>query len=235
MVFFASPCQTHLQKRCMARIVPCLTQYTHMPRSYSEYSIEIKHRSILRHNGSHHRGHCSLPSPRLLLATPSSSSPDNNSTAPLVAVEGDIVEIHWTCMNQNGEELENSRLSADEPTTFEVGAGDIVGNRLFEAFDDAVRGLAVGEIASIRAQGGEWQPELLFRVPAGHEEVTRLQGRYKNMGGLKEGLVVELSNGGMAVVIDLNDNELVLDANNMLAGKELTFDIELVSLEKKEK
>jgi FKBP-type peptidyl-prolyl cis-trans isomerase 2 len=138
-------------------------------------------------------------------------------------------------MNQDGEELENSRVSADEPTTFEVGAGDIVGNRLFEAFDDAVRGLAVGEIASICAQGGEWQPELLFRVPAGHEEVTRLQGRYKNMGGLKEGLVVELSNGGMAVVIDLNDNELVLDANNMLAGKELTFDIELVSLEKKEK
>lgn len=235
MVFFASPCQIHLQQRCMARIAPSRVQCTYRTRFYSDHSIKLKHCSLPRRNDSHHCAQRSPPSPRLLLATPSSSSSDISSTAPIVAVEGDIVEIHWTCTNQDGEELENSRLSADEPTSFEVGAGDIVGNRLFEAFDDAIRGLAVGEIARIHAQGGEWQPELLFRVPAGHEEVARLQGRYKNMGGLKEGLVVELSNQGMAVVIDLNEEELVLDANNMLAGKELTFDVELVSLEKKEK
>ena len=68
---------------------------------------------------------------------------------PLRAVEGDIVTLHWRCINEDGAVLESTRAS-DEPTTFEVGAGDIVGNRVFEAFDEAVRGLSVGESATIK-------------------------------------------------------------------------------------
>lgn len=64
-------------------------------------------------------------------------------------MEGDIVTLHWTCSNEDGEVLESSRPSND-PATFEVGAGNIVGNRIFEAFDEAVRGLAIGETVSIR-------------------------------------------------------------------------------------
>jgi hypothetical protein len=30
-----------------------------------------------------------------------------------------------------------------------------------------------------QAQGGEWNRDLLFKVPADHPEVARLQGRYK--------------------------------------------------------
>lgn len=71
------------------------------------------------------------------------------AAAPMRAVEGDIVTIHWVCINEDGEVLESSRAS-DEPTTFEVGAGDIVGNRLFEAFDEVVRGMSLGETVSIR-------------------------------------------------------------------------------------
>ena len=70
-------------------------------------------------------------------------------TSPLRAVEGDIVTLHWTCCNENGEMLESSN-PPNEPATFEVGAGNIVGNRIFEAFDEAVRGLAVGETVSIK-------------------------------------------------------------------------------------
>lgn len=69
------------------------------------------------------------------------------------AVEGDIVTLHWKCINDAGEVLESSRAS-DAPTTFEVGAGDVVGNRLFEAFDEAVRGMAVGESLGIKVRIG---------------------------------------------------------------------------------
>ena len=65
------------------------------------------------------------------------------------AVEGDVVTVHWACMNENGEVLESSRAS-DEPTTFEVGTGDIVGNKLFEAFDEVVRGMALGEQVALK-------------------------------------------------------------------------------------
>lgn len=39
-----------------------------------------------------------------------------------------------------------------------------------------------------------------MQVPRNHPEIERLEGRYKNLGGLKEGLVVELANGNMALV-----------------------------------
>jgi hypothetical protein len=73
------------------------------------------------------------------------------ATGPLRAVDGDIVTIHWSCINENGEVLESSTAS-DEPTTFEVGAGYIVDNRLFEAFDEAVRGLEMGDTVSIKVR-----------------------------------------------------------------------------------
>ena len=76
----------------------------------------------------------------------------DTGTAPapmLTAEEGDIVALHWSCVNEAGEELDSSRAS-DDPTTFEVGAGNIVGNRLFEAFDEAVRGMTLGESAVIK-------------------------------------------------------------------------------------
>ena len=68
-------------------------------------------------------------------------------------MEGDIVTVHWKCINDAGEVLESTRAS-DEPTSFEVGAGDIVGNRLFEAFDEAVRGLAKGDSIGIKVRLG---------------------------------------------------------------------------------
>ena len=76
-------------------------------------------------------------------------NPSYAASDPLRAVEGDIVTVHWKCLNEQGEVLESSKAS-DEPTTFEVGAGDIVGNQLFEAFDEAVRGLAVNETIGIK-------------------------------------------------------------------------------------
>ncbi|EFN56844.1 hypothetical protein CHLNCDRAFT_144428 [Chlorella variabilis] len=153
------------------------------------------------------------------------------ASAPLVAVEGDIVTLSWKCYNDEGELLESSEQS-EEPTTFEVGAGDIVGNRLFEAFDEAVRGLAVGGATRVKAEGGEWKDELMFKVPREHPEVERLEGRYKNQGGVKEGNLVQLSNNAMALIVKVDEEEVLLDCNNMLAGKSLWFELELVDLDR---
>ena len=86
----------------------------------------------------------------------------------------------------------------------------------------------------LQLQGGPWQQELLFTIPRTHEEIARLEGRYKNQGGVFQGQIVELSNGGMAVVVSCNDAEVVLDANSMMAGKTLSFELELVGLERPE-
>ena len=46
----------------------------------------------------------------------------------------------------------------------QVGAGEVTGNPLFQAFDEAIRGLSLGETTILEAKGGEWQRELFFKV-----------------------------------------------------------------------
>jgi FKBP-type peptidyl-prolyl cis-trans isomerase 2 len=58
-----------------------------------------------------------------------------------------------------------------------------------------------------------------------------LEGRYKNQGGLQEGLVVELANGASAMVVDVSESSVKIDANNMMAGKTRTFEVTLVDIE----
>lgn len=45
-------------------------------------------------------------------------------------------------------------------------------------------------------------------------------------------MLVELSNGGMAMVVRLDEEGVLLDANSMLAGKTLSFELELISIER---
>lgn len=61
--------------------------------------------------------------------------------------------------------------------------------------------------------------------------MQRLDGRYKNQGGLQDGLVVELSNGASAMVVAVTDDVVKIDANNMMAGKRRIFEVTLLSIE----
>lgn len=45
-------------------------------------------------------------------------------------------------------------------------------------------------------------------------------------------LPLQLSNGGMALVVKADEETVVLDANNMLAGKALWFELELAGLDR---
>lgn len=147
---------------------------------------------------------------------------------PRVVKEGDIVTLHFSVKTQDGEVVEDTR--GGEPITFEVGAGDITGNKFFQAFDEAVRGLSKGQSAILEASGGEWRRELLFTVPYDHEEVQRLAGRYKNQGGLSQGQLVELSNKTMAMVVDVTPEYVKLDANNIMAGKVLEIMLDVLDV-----
>ena len=111
-----------------------------------------------------------------------------------------------------------------------MGAGDVFGNPLYAAFDELVRGLAPGESTSLAAQGEAWSPDKCWKVPGDHPEIERLQGRYKNVGGLAAGLVVELANGARAVVAAVDGDGVTIDANDMLAGRSRVFELELVSI-----
>eukprot|EP00198_Chlamydomonas_reinhardtii_P006561 XP_001695897.1 peptidyl-prolyl cis-trans isomerase, FKBP-type [Chlamydomonas reinhardtii] len=171
-----------------------------------------------------------VPIPIVVCCSSSQPATTEDDVVRYAAV-GDIVSINFVMRDEDGKVLQSSETDLGEPLAFEVGAGDMMGNRLFQGFDEAVRGMAVGQTTVLEASGGEWKRELLFAVPRDHPEVARLEGRYKNQGGLAAGLVVELANGAMAVILEVNDAEVKLDANNMLAGKTFTIELELVSID----
>ncbi|EIE23607.1 FKBP-like protein [Coccomyxa subellipsoidea C-169] len=151
--------------------------------------------------------------------------------AAQVAMNGDTVFIHYICRDEDGNMVDDSAESEDHPVSFEVGAGEITGNPLFQAFDEAIRGLPLGSTTVLEARGGDWNRELFFEVPRDHAEIQRLEGRYKNQGGLQDGLIVELSNGGSAMVVAVTDDVVKIDANNMLAGKRRIFEVTLLNIE----
>ena len=145
------------------------------------------------------------------------AAPDATAPASRVAGAGDTVKVHYHGTLDSGEVFDSSLQRA--PLTFTVGSGQVI-----EGFDDAVRGLAVGESVSVRLE-----PEQAYgeRDPAAVMTVWRE--------GAPEGLAVgdhlQLDNGLVVTVVGISETEIHLDLNHPLAGMALTFEIELVGIE----
>ncbi len=133
-----------------------------------------------------------------------------------VAQDGDTVEVHYTGTLDDGSEFDSS--SGRAPLTFVVGSGQVI-----SGFDDAVRGLAVGETRTVRIEPenayGEVDPTRVLEVPIDQAPE-----------GLAAGDPVTLTNGQQAVVLEVTDEVVRIDANHPLAGQALTFEVELVSI-----
>lgn len=132
-----------------------------------------------------------------------------------VAENGDQVSVHYTGTLDSGEEFDSSR--GRTPLEFTVGTGAVI-----DGFDDAVRGLAVGESVTVRIEPaqayGERRDDLLLRFPL--DEAPE---------GIAVGQQVVIGNRP-ATVVEVTGTEVVVDTNHQLAGEALTFEIELVSI-----
>lgn len=138
------------------------------------------------------------------------------------AKTGDTVRVHYTGRLDDGTVFDSSRER--DPLEFQVGAGQVI-----PGFDRAVEGLAVGEATETRIEAsdayGEARDDLIVQVPRDQvpEEL-----------GVAPGMHLELrqpDGGSMPVTVTAVDEASVtLDANHPLAGKPLTFELELVSI-----
>eukprot|EP00245_Coleochaete_scutata_P013171 TRINITY_DN527_c0_g1_i1.p1 TRINITY_DN527_c0_g1~~TRINITY_DN527_c0_g1_i1.p1 ORF type:complete len:198 (-),score=38.54 TRINITY_DN527_c0_g1_i1:200-793(-) len=149
-----------------------------------------------------------------------------------VAEDGDLVAVHYRLKTEDGQLLDSSE--GREPLTFEIGAGDVVGNPLYQSFDSAARGLAVGEVQIVKSRAGEWNEDMLFEVPRDHEEVLRLEAiaAQSPEGPLQTGSVVELVNGEPAIIVSMDEKTVRIDANHPLAGTMLDFEVEIIAIQK---
>lgn len=135
---------------------------------------------------------------------------------------GDVVKVHYTGKLTNGEQFDSS--IGREPLEFTVGAGQMI-----KGFDAALPGMIVGDKKTIQIAAadayGERSDEAIIPFP-----LENVPADMK----LEPGMMLTLSNQyGQpfpVTVIEVTEATVMLDANHMLAGKELVFDIELMEI-----
>jgi peptidylprolyl isomerase len=138
------------------------------------------------------------------------------------AKKGDTVAVHYTGTLGDGTVFDSSRER--DPLEFTLGSGQVI-----PGFDSAVEGLSEGESVKTTIDCdnayGKRNDELVIQtareqIPADIDlEVgRRLQARSQ------DGQVTRVT------VTEVTDNTVTLDANHPLAGKDLTFEIELVEI-----
>ena len=138
------------------------------------------------------------------------------------AKENDKVKVHYKGTLSNGEVFDSSE--GREPLEFTLGAGQMI-----PGFDKGVHGMEVEETKTITIPAadayGEPREELKQEV-----QKSQLPPEIKPEVGLK--LVTQAPNGQQIplVVTEVKEDSIVVDSNHPLAGKDLTFEITLVSI-----
>ncbi len=140
---------------------------------------------------------------------------------PRYAAEGDTVSVHYTGTQDDGTEFDSSE--GGDPIEFTVGA-----TQMIAGFEQAVYGMQVGETKTVTippAQGyGLRNENLVVEM-----DLDEFPGGSATVG---QQMQLTFSNGrtAAAVVTEVSEATVTVDANHFLAGKDLTFEIRLVSI-----
>lgn len=137
--------------------------------------------------------------------------------------EGDTISLHYTGSLDDGTVFDSSE--GGQPLSFTVGSGEVI-----PGFDEGVRGMEVGEEKQITIPSdnayGDYHEELVKVVPreAFPPDITPEVGL---------SFELELPSGqSMPMrIIDVEGDEVTLDANHLLAGETLHFRVRLVSID----
>ena len=134
--------------------------------------------------------------------------------------KGDKVKVHYEGTLADGTVFDSSE--GKPPLEFVVGGGQVI-----QGFDEAMIGMKgaeskVADIPVAKAYGSR-DEAMVMMVPADQvpPDLNPQVGMRLEMGGVNGELI-------RVIVVDMDEKSITLDANPPLAGKDLTFTIELV-------
>jgi peptidylprolyl isomerase len=145
----------------------------------------------------------------------------NEMIAMSAAERGQVVRVHYTGTLADGSIFDSS--GGGEPLEFTLGAGQVIAG-----FDAAVTGMLIGEEKRVTIPAeeayGPHRTELLLVIDRDQlpDEVA-----------VQIGESLQMSDGRQAFPVTIREvgrEQVVLDANHPLAGKDLTFDLMLVEI-----
>ena len=139
-----------------------------------------------------------------------------------IAKSGDIVKVHYTGRLKDGTQFDSS--VGNDPLEFDLGAGQVI-----EGFEEAIIGMKQGEKKTIeipvdKAYGPVIEDYIL------KTSTSHLPHDLEPFIGMQ--LLLPTPNGESipVTIVDIEGEEITLDANHQLAGQDLIFDLELVGV-----
>jgi peptidylprolyl isomerase len=136
--------------------------------------------------------------------------------------DGNTIRIHYTGRLDDGTIFDSSKER--EPLEFTMGSGDII-----KGFEDAVRGMTVGELKTIRITSGEaygpYRDDLVMSINKSQlpPDIEAMQGAMLSLRH-PDGRMID------AMIAEVTADSVTLDANHPLAGEDLTFELQLVAI-----
>lgn len=138
------------------------------------------------------------------------------------AKNGDKVQVHYKGTLADGTVFDSSE--GKPPLNVTIGSGQVI-----PGFEVALLGMKMGEKKTVTIPVdqayGPHNPDMVMQLPASQipEGLNPEIGQKLEVGGTGGEIVV-------VEVVGLNDEFIILDANPPLAGKELIFELELVTI-----
>jgi len=139
-----------------------------------------------------------------------------------IAKQGDKVNVHYTGKLNDGSIFDTSQDR--DPLQFTIGSGEVI-----PGFEEAIVGMNPGDSKTVTIESGQaygdHREEMVVEV-ARDQIPENIQPEV----GLQ--LQIDREDGQITVVtvMEMNDSTVTLDANHPLAGKDLTFELELVDI-----
>ena len=133
---------------------------------------------------------------------------------------GSTVDVHYVGKLSDGVVFDSSE--GREPLQFQVGSGQII-----PGFEESLIGKKVGDKVTVTIQlefaYGAIREDLMVKVP-----LDKMPGEVE----VGQSLHAVGANGQLipVTVKEVNEDHVVIDGNHPLAGKELTFDIEVIGV-----
>lgn len=136
------------------------------------------------------------------------------------AKTGDKVRVHYTGRLLDGTQFDSSE--GRDPLEFTIGAGQMI-----KGFDAGVVGMKVGDKKTLQIPPdeayGQRDDEAIIEFPA-----ENVPGDMNLEPGMQLTLRNQYGQPVPVVVMEVRADVILMDANHMLAGEELVFEVELV-------
>lgn len=135
---------------------------------------------------------------------------------------GDTISVHYTGRLADGQVFDSSE--GNEPLAFVIGARQVI-----PGFENGVVGLAIGDKKTIEIKA---EDAYGARIEELAQTVQRELLRMDVQPEIGMSFMVQTPDGQEIPVsiTEITEETITLDANHPLAGKDLTFDIEVITL-----